>query len=105
MKKITLLGWLTLLPLLAQQPQPRFVLADVHSSTTAQGFAQNFGSVLRGGRYVNRDATMLNLIERNRVTEAIILLRAHITQSKLEVRKITLSMLAAARDSKLPFVS
>ena len=50
-------------------------------------------------------STMLNLIERNRVTEAIILLRAHITQSKLEVRKITLSMLAAARDSKLPFVS
>ncbi|MFM0629701.1 GntR family transcriptional regulator [Paraburkholderia xenovorans] len=50
-------------------------------------------------------ATMLNLIERNRLTEAIILLRAHITQSKLEVRKITLSMLAAARDSKLPFVS
>ncbi|MFM0262363.1 GntR family transcriptional regulator [Paraburkholderia sediminicola] len=50
-------------------------------------------------------STMLNLIERNRVTEALILLRAHITQSKLEVRKITLSMLAAARDSKLPFVS
>ena len=50
-------------------------------------------------------STMLNLIERNRLTEAIILLRAHITQSKLEVRKITLSMLAAARDSKLPFVS
>ncbi len=50
-------------------------------------------------------ATMLNLIERNRLTEAIILLRAHVTQSKLEVRKITLSMLAAARDSKLPFVS
>ncbi len=50
-------------------------------------------------------STMLNLIERNRLTEAIILLRAHITQSKLEVRKITLSMLAEARDSKLPFVS
>ncbi|MFM0294526.1 GntR family transcriptional regulator [Paraburkholderia sp. RL17-383-BIF-A] len=50
-------------------------------------------------------STMLNLIERNRLTEAIILLRAHVTQSKLEVRKITLSMLAAARDSKLPFVS
>lgn len=50
-------------------------------------------------------STMLNLIERGRLTEAIILLRAHITQSKLEVRKITLSMLAAARDSKLPFVS
>jgi DNA-binding GntR family transcriptional regulator len=50
-------------------------------------------------------STMLNLIERNRLTEATILLRAHITQSKLEVRKITLSMLAAARDEKLPFVS
>ncbi len=50
-------------------------------------------------------STMLNLIERNRLTEAIILLRAHITQSKLEVRKITVSMLAAARDEKLPFVS
>ncbi|WP_345816437.1 GntR family transcriptional regulator [Paraburkholderia sp. PREW-6R] len=50
-------------------------------------------------------STMLNLIERGRLTEALILLRAHITQSKLEVRKITLSMLAAARDSKLPFVS
>src|SRR5580704_13880094 len=50
-------------------------------------------------------STMLTLIERGKVTEAIILLRAHITQSKLEVRKITLSMLAAARDIKLPFVS
>src|ERR1700722_4295752 len=50
-------------------------------------------------------ATMLNLIERNRVTEAIILLRAHITQSKLEERKITLSMPAGARDWNLPFVS
>ncbi|CDY77603.1 Transcriptional regulator, GntR family [Caballeronia glathei] len=50
-------------------------------------------------------ATMLHLIERGRLTEANILLRAHVTQSKLEVRKITLSMLAEARDSKLPFVS
>lgn len=50
-------------------------------------------------------AKMLQLIERNRIQEASILLRAHITQSKMEVRKITLSMLAAARDSKLPFVS
>ncbi|WP_122156011.1 GntR family transcriptional regulator [Paraburkholderia sp.] len=50
-------------------------------------------------------STMLHLIERNRLPEASILLRAHITQSKLEVRKITLSMLAAARDQKLPFVS
>jgi len=50
-------------------------------------------------------AKMLHLIERARLSEASILLRAHITQSKLEVRKITLSMLAAARDQKLPFVS
>jgi DNA-binding GntR family transcriptional regulator len=50
-------------------------------------------------------ATMLRLIERNKLPEATILLRAHITQSKLEVRKITVSMLAAARDQKLPFVS
>jgi hypothetical protein len=32
------------------------------------------------------------------------LLRSHITQSKLEVRKITVSMLAEARERKLPFV-
>lgn len=50
-------------------------------------------------------STILNLIDRGKLAEAIILLRAHITQSKLEVRKITLSMLAAARDSKLPFVT
>jgi len=50
-------------------------------------------------------STMLNLIERGKFGEASILLRAHITQSKLEVRKITLSMLATARDEKLPFVS
>lgn len=50
-------------------------------------------------------STMLNLIDRGKLAEATILLRAHITQSKLEVRKITLSMLAAARDSKLPFVT
>jgi DNA-binding GntR family transcriptional regulator len=49
-------------------------------------------------------STMLNLIHRGRFAEAEILLRAHITQSKLEVQKITLSMLATARDKKLPFV-
>jgi DNA-binding GntR family transcriptional regulator len=50
-------------------------------------------------------STMLNLIDRGKLAEANILLRAHITQSKLEVRKITLSMLAAARDCKPPFVT
>ena len=60
MKKIALLV-LTALPALAQ-PAPKFVKADVRVSPTARGFAQNFGGVLRGGRYVNRDATMLELI-------------------------------------------
>ncbi|HEY4381810.1 MAG TPA: TIGR03435 family protein [Acidobacteriaceae bacterium] len=47
----------------AQTDQPKFVIADVHASPTAYGFVQNFGGVLREGLYVNRDATMLNLIE------------------------------------------
>jgi uncharacterized protein (TIGR03435 family) len=43
--------------------QPKFELADVHSSKTSRSAAQNFGGVLRGGKYVNRDVTMLGLIE------------------------------------------
>jgi DNA-binding GntR family transcriptional regulator len=50
-------------------------------------------------------AKILHLIARNKLPGAGILLRAHITQSKLEVQKITLSMLAATRNQKLPFVS
>ena len=60
MKKIALLGSLTTILALAQPSN--FELADVHVSTTAKGFAQNFGGVLRAGRYINRDATMLDLI-------------------------------------------
>jgi uncharacterized protein (TIGR03435 family) len=41
---------------------PKFELADVHVSATAAGFAQNFGGVLREGKYVNRDVTLLTLI-------------------------------------------
>lgn len=59
--RAALLALLTILPTLAQQT--KFDIADVHASTTARNFAQNFGGVLREGRYVNRDATMLNLIE------------------------------------------
>jgi uncharacterized protein (TIGR03435 family) len=59
MTKVILLGLLAISSVLAQ---PKFDLADVHVSTTAPRFAQNFGGVLREGRYVNRDATMLNLI-------------------------------------------
>lgn len=55
-----LFSFLTVLPALAQAQ--KFEIADVHVSPTAPTFAQNFGGVLREGRYVNRDATMLNLI-------------------------------------------
>lgn len=45
------------------QKQPTFEMADVHVSTIVHGAAQNVGGVLREGRYINRDATMLQLIE------------------------------------------
>jgi uncharacterized protein (TIGR03435 family) len=61
MKKMVLLSVLAMVLAFAQQP--KFDIADVHVSTTARSFAQNFGGVLREGKYVNRDATMLNLIE------------------------------------------
>ncbi len=58
--RVASLSVLTIFTALAQQQT--FEIADVHLSPTARGFAQNFGGVLREGRYVNRDATMLNLI-------------------------------------------
>src|SRR4051812_21430781 len=65
MKRIASLSSLAILlsnlPAVAQQP--KFELADVHVSKTAFWFAQNTGGVIREGRYINRDATMLNLIE------------------------------------------
>jgi len=45
---------------------------------------------------------ILQLVAKRRATEAQILLRAHITQSKLEVRKITIWMLAEARQLQEP---
>jgi len=62
MKKTALLILMMVAPAFAQQPQPKFDAADVHVSPTAKGFGQNFGGVLREGHYVNRDATMLQLI-------------------------------------------
>ncbi len=47
-------------------------------------------------------AKILQLIAKRKSTEAQILLRAHITQSKLEVRKITIWMLAEARQWQEP---
>ena len=55
-----LFGILAIVPAFAQEA--KFEIADVHVSKTARTFAQNFGGVLREGRYVNRDATMLKLI-------------------------------------------
>ncbi len=61
MNKTALLSLLALYPALGQQ-QPKFDLADVRVSKTAPGFVQSFGGVLHNGRYVNREATMLQLI-------------------------------------------
>jgi uncharacterized protein (TIGR03435 family) len=48
-------------PALAQQP--KFEIADVHPSTTLRTFVQSFGGVVRQGIYINREATMLDLIK------------------------------------------
>jgi uncharacterized protein (TIGR03435 family) len=61
MKKILSLSLLAIMPAIAQQPE--FDLADVHASTTAFWFAQNNGGSIRDGLYINRDATMLQLIQ------------------------------------------
>jgi len=48
----------------AAETEPlKFTIADVHLSPTAPGFVQNFGGVLREGLYIDRDATMLDLIK------------------------------------------
>jgi uncharacterized protein (TIGR03435 family) len=60
MKKIALIGLLTFVPAFAQQP--KFEVADVHVSTTSRFAVQSFGGVLHAGRYINRDATLLQLI-------------------------------------------
>ena len=46
-------------PAVAPAQQPKFEIADVHASATASGFVQTFGGVIREGRYVNRDVTLL----------------------------------------------
>jgi uncharacterized protein (TIGR03435 family) len=61
MKQLAALGLLAMVPVLAQQA--KFDIADVHVSATPRWFAQNNGGSIREGRYANRDATMLNLIE------------------------------------------
>ncbi|PWT89350.1 MAG: hypothetical protein C5B56_07245 [Proteobacteria bacterium] len=60
MKLIALLSLLA--PMAGFAETPKFEMADVHVSPTSRNFAQNFGGVLRAGKYINRDATMLQLI-------------------------------------------
>ncbi len=43
--------------------QPKFDIADIHNSTTLRTFALSFGGVVLDGVYINRDATMLDLIK------------------------------------------
>ncbi len=50
-----------LIPVWAQQP--KFEIADIHNSTTLRTFALSFGGVVLNGLYINRDATMLDLIK------------------------------------------
>jgi uncharacterized protein (TIGR03435 family) len=45
------------------QQQPKFEVAAVYPSKTAPGFVDNRGGIVRDGRYINRDATLLDLIE------------------------------------------
>ncbi len=42
---------------------PKFDLADIHTSPTPFWFAQNSGGRLRDGLYINRDATVLQLVQ------------------------------------------
>ncbi len=60
MKKTTLALLLTATGAFAQQP--KFEMADVHISPSSRFGIQTFGGVLREGKYVNREVTMLGLI-------------------------------------------
>jgi uncharacterized protein (TIGR03435 family) len=61
MKKLFMVGLWATAAAICQTP--KFELADVHASKTSRSAVQNFGGVLRAGKYVNRDVTMLALIE------------------------------------------
>jgi len=66
MKKIgsiSVVGVLSLGAISALAQQPKFEIADVHVSKTPRWFAQNNGGQIRDGKYINRDATLLQLIE------------------------------------------
>ncbi len=62
MKHAILLALSTAVAAFPQQ-QPKFEAAGIYLSKTAPGFVDNRGGLLRDGRYINRDATLLDLIE------------------------------------------
>ena len=45
------------------QQQPKFEVAAIYLSKTAPGFVDNRGGAVRDGHYINRDATLLDLIQ------------------------------------------
>jgi uncharacterized protein (TIGR03435 family) len=66
MTRLASLSLLAIAPAFAQQP--KFDVADVHVSSTAYWFAQTTSgfahdAILRDGRYIYRDATILELIQ------------------------------------------
>lgn len=64
MSKVGLLGLVAMMPAVAQQA--KFEIADVHVSATPEVLVQyspNQGPVLRDGLWIDRDASILNLIE------------------------------------------
>lgn len=75
-------------------------LAQVHAELTEKIRLVRRLDFLKAPRIdatYDEHAKLLRLIIRRKATEALILLRSHITQSKSEVRKITLHMLHEAR--------
>jgi DNA-binding GntR family transcriptional regulator len=76
------------------------VMAEIHGELTEKIRIVRRLDFLKDHRVAatyEEHALILRLILRRRATEALMLLRAHITESKIEVRKITLHMLHEAR--------
>jgi DNA-binding GntR family transcriptional regulator len=76
------------------------VMVEIHDELTEKIRIVRRLDFLKGHRIAatyEEHAQILRMIARRRAAEALMLLRAHITESKIEVRKITLHMLHEAR--------
>jgi len=81
------------------------VMAEIHDEVTDKIRIVRRLDFLKDHRIAatyEEHALILRLIQRRRAAEALMLLRAHITESKIEVRKITLHMLHEARARMRP---